>query len=133
MRSPKICVIDDDKIYQFTTKKIISNAGIKEEVLMFSDAENALDFFHKEIQNKDQLPDIIFLDINMPFMDGWQFLDAFGEIFPQFPKTIEVFLVSSSVDEADTDRAAKIPIISGYIFKPFTKEKLLDSLSHFQS
>ncbi|TGL35713.1 response regulator [Leptospira perdikensis] len=131
--TPKICVIDDDKIYQFTTKKIISNAGIKGDVLVFSDAENALDFFHTEVQNKDQLPDIIFLDINMPFMDGWQFLDAFEKIRPQFPKSIEVFLVSSSVDIADTDRAAKIPIISGYIFKPFTKEKLLESLSHVQS
>ncbi|EMY69073.1 response regulator [Leptospira vanthielii] len=133
MTTPKICVIDDDKIYQFTTKKIISNAGIKGEVLVFSDAENALEFFHQEFQNKELLPDIIFLDINMPFMDGWQFLDAFGKIFPKFPKTIEVFLVSSSVDDADTERAAKIPIISGYIFKPFTKEKLLESLARLQS
>lgn len=131
--TPKICVIDDDKIYQFTTKKIISNAGIKGEVLIFSDAENALEFFNTESENRDLLPDIIFLDINMPFMDGWQFLDAFEKILPKFPKSIEVFLVSSSVDEADTDRAAKIPIISGYIFKPFTKEKLLESLSRIQS
>lgn len=131
--TPKICVIDDDTIYQFTTKKIISNAGIKEDVLLFSDAENALEFFRKESQNKDKLPDIIFLDINMPFMDGWQFLDAYGKISPTFPKPIVIFLVSSSVDEADTDRAAKIPMISGYIFKPFTKEKLLDSLAHLQS
>ncbi|MCW7468642.1 response regulator [Leptospira kanakyensis] len=131
--NPKICVIDDDQIYQFTTKKIISNAGIKGDVLVFSDAENALDFFQTEVLNKDQLPDIIFLDINMPLMDGWQFLDAFGKILPKFPKSIEVFLVSSSVDTADTDRAAKIPIISGYIFKPFTKEKLLESISHVQS
>ncbi|TGK81424.1 response regulator [Leptospira noumeaensis] len=131
--NPKICVIDDDQIYQFTTKKIISNAGIKGEILVFSDAENALDFFHAEFQNKDRLPDIIFLDINMPLMDGWQFLDAFEKILPSFPKSIEVFLVSSSVDSADTDRAAKIPIISGYIFKPFTKEKLLESISHVQS
>ncbi|TGL85543.1 response regulator [Leptospira congkakensis] len=131
--TPKICVIDDDQIYQFTTKKIISNAGIKGEVLIFSDAENALAFLQTEVQNKDQLPDIIFLDINMPLMDGWQFLDAFEKMLPQFPKSIEIFLVSSSVDLADTDRAAKIPIISGYIFKPFTKEKLLESISHVQS
>ncbi|EMY62169.1 response regulator [Leptospira terpstrae] len=131
--TPKICVIDDDTIYQFTTKKIISNAGIKEEVLIFSDAENALEFFNTESENRDKLPDIIFLDINMPFMDGWQFLDAFAKIVPRFPKSIEVFLVSSSVDEADTDRAAKIPLISGYIFKPFTKEKLWESLSRIQS
>ncbi|TGL51401.1 response regulator [Leptospira kemamanensis] len=131
--SPKICIIDDDKIYQFTTKKIISNAGIKGEVLIFSDAENALEFFQKETHSKESLPDIVFLDINMPFMDGWQFLEAIEPLLSQFPKQIQIYLVSSSVDDADTERASKITYVAGYIFKPFTKEKLLDSLAHLQS
>ncbi|ABZ95350.1 Receiver protein of a two-component response regulator [Leptospira biflexa serovar Patoc strain 'Patoc 1 (Ames)'] len=131
--NPRICIIDDDKIYQFTTKKIIANAGITVEVLIFSDAENALSFFQEESDNVSQLPDIVFLDINMPFMDGWQFLEAVEPLLSKFPKPIRIYLVSSSVDDADTERAAKIPYVSGYIFKPFTKEKLLDSLAHLQS
>ncbi|MGV3665921.1 MAG: response regulator [Leptospira bouyouniensis] len=131
--TPKICIIDDDKIYQFTTKKIIANAGITGEILIFSDAENALSFFQNESGNTTKLPDIVFLDINMPFMDGWQFLEAMEPILSKFPKPIQIYLVSSSVDEADTERATKIPYVSGYIFKPFTKEKLLESLAHLQS
>ncbi|EOQ90232.1 response regulator receiver domain protein [Leptospira yanagawae serovar Saopaulo str. Sao Paulo = ATCC 700523] len=131
--NPKICIIDDDKIYQFTTKKIISNAGITGEVLIFSDAEHALEFLQKGSHTKESLPDIVYLDINMPFMDGWQFLEAIEPLLPQFPKQVQIYLVSSSVDDADTERAAKISYVAGYIFKPFTKEKLLDSLAHLHS
>ncbi|MDF3821448.1 response regulator [Leptospira sp. 96542] len=129
----KICIVDDDQIYQFTTKKIISKAGFTGEVLTFSDAEEAFAFIQAEAKNKDELPDLIFLDINMPFMDGWQFLDAYQKIKNEIPKTISIFLVSSSVDEADTERAAQIPEVTGYIFKPFTKEKLLESIARIQS
>lgn len=129
----KICVIDDDTIYQFTTKKIIEKAGITAEVSMFSDPEVALASFGSLDHPESQFPDIIFLDINMPFMDGWQFLNSFEPIQEKIQKKIHIFLVSSSVDEADTERASACKLLSGYIYKPFTREKLLKSLEHLQS
>ncbi len=133
MSQIKICLIDDDKIYQFTTKKIISNSNLAEEVLSFSDGEEAIEFFEASKQNKEVLPDVIFLDINMPYMDGWQFLDAYAKIHTEILKPIRIYLVSSSVDEADTKRASENNLLSGYIFKPFTKEKLIQATSFFQS
>ncbi|TGN18866.1 response regulator [Leptospira idonii] len=133
MNPIKICLIDDDKIYQFTTQKIIANANLAKDILIFSDGEEAYKFFENAKTKPESLPDVVFLDINMPYMDGWQFLEEYAKIEKEIMKPIRIYLVSSSVDEADTKRASENPLLSGYIFKPFTKEKLMQATSFLQS
>nr|WP_321222116.1 response regulator [uncultured Psychroserpens sp.] len=70
----------------------------------------------------ENLPDIILLDINMPIMDGWQFLDEFVKI--ESHKLITIYIVSSSIDPQDIKRAKKYQNISNYIVKPITIKKL---------
>lgn len=121
-----ICVIDDDDIYQFTVTRTIKAHNIAKKILVFSDGEQALEFFKDNISNEDHLPDIIFLDLNMPIMDGWQFLEEYIKLKPRVGKKITVYLVTSSVDPADTERAKKISAVSDYLIKPIKPEQLKD-------
>ena len=72
------CIIDDDKIYVNLVKKIIEIKKLSENLLIYKNGKEALDYFKEIMENttdEDKLPDIIFLDLNMPVMDGWEFLN----------------------------------------------------------
>jgi CheY-like chemotaxis protein len=119
-----ICVIDDDSVYQFTITRTIQTHQLAKKILVFSDGEQAINFLIDNIFNSENLPDIIFLDINMPIMDGWQFLEEYVTLKPNLSKKITVFMISSSVDPTDLERAKKISEVSDYIVKPITPEAL---------
>jgi len=118
------CVIDDDEIYTFTVKRIIANSQIAEKTLFFPNGKLALDFFQEYIHQTDSLPDLILLDINMPILDGWQFMDEFVKLHPLIPKRVIIYIVSSSIDEADFRKAREYEQISDFIVKPINVAKL---------
>jgi CheY-like chemotaxis protein len=119
-----ICIVDDDDVYQFTVTRTIETNKLAKKILIFSDGEEALNFLSDNIGKNEQLPDVIFLDINMPIMDGWQFLQEYVHIKPRIGKKITIYLVSSSVDPVDLEKASKINEISDYIIKPITPVQL---------
>lgn len=124
MREKKVCVIDDDEIYQFTIRHNVLKLNNQNAVLSFTNGQQAVDFFASHQNNTANWPDVIFLDINMPTMDGWAFLDAFEPIALAAKQSITLFVVSSSIDEIDYNRAKSIPLVHDYIIKPLTLEKL---------
>ena len=75
-----ICLIDDDSIYQFTAKRIIELLNPLQKVLVFSNGKEAIDYFQASTQCNNEIPDVIFLDINMPVMNGWEFLEAYDSV-----------------------------------------------------
>ncbi|MFX5957095.1 response regulator, partial [Acinetobacter baumannii] len=77
---------------------------LAKKILVFSDGEEALNFLSANIGDNNAVPDIIFLDINMPIMDGWQFLEEYIQLKPRIGKKVTLYMVSSSVDPADTQR-----------------------------
>jgi two-component system, chemotaxis family, chemotaxis protein CheY len=122
-----IFLVDDDHIYQFTAKKTLESMGLSQQVSIFPDGEKAIGFIKGHLSDPDTLPDIIFLDINMPIMDGWQFVSEFQQL--DFPKKIALYMVSSSVDDNDMRRSKEYNVINDYIIKPVGRTRFEQLLS----
>ncbi len=126
-----IYLVDDDRIYQFTARKTIESIEAINNISVFSNGEDAINFLQQHSTATDELPDIIFLDINMPVMDGWEFLEAFNNVRQTLSKPATIFMVSSSVDESDIRRSKEFSFVSRYINKPISREKFEELLQPF--
>ncbi|WP_452597035.1 response regulator [Pontimicrobium sp. MEBiC01747] len=114
------CIIDDDSIYVNLVKRIIETRKLCKNLLVFNDGKESIDYFKTLLQNltTNKIPDIIFLDINMPIMDGWEFLEHFTQIKPRFNKTVTLYIVSSSINPIDINRAKSLTSVTDYLIKP---------------
>ena len=85
-KRPLIGIIDDDEIYQFTLTRIINHNKQAERVITFSDGEKAIQYLTDNKAINENIPDIIFLDLNMPIMDGWQFMEEYASVKTEIKK-----------------------------------------------
>lgn len=121
-----LTLIDDDDIFVFLTKKAIESTNLVELIKVFGNGLDAINFLKENSNNIDSLPEIILLDLSMPIMDGWQFLDQFTKLIPKIGKKITIYICSSSISPSDVLLAKKNNAVSDYIIKPVTKEKLIE-------
>ena len=119
-----VAIIDDDRVFQKITWMKITRKNYARKVLMFSDGDQAIHFIEDNANRTDELPDIILLDLNMPVMDGWDFLDSFVRMRPRIGKKINIFIATSSVNPEDQRRAAEISAVSDYVIKPMSDASL---------
>ncbi|SKC58895.1 response regulator [Ohtaekwangia koreensis] len=128
-KTPIIALVDDDKVFQITASRTIMAAQLTDKILQFENGEDALIFLKHHAGDSETLPDYIFLDINMPFVDGWMFLEDYSLFKTNLSKKILIYMVSSSIDPRDVDRAKQNENIREYIIKPVTREKFIELLS----
>jgi len=117
-----IWIIDDDAIYTFTVKKLLKQGQLAAKITVFSNGQSAIDRLNEVSFGSKNYPDIILLDINMPVFDGWQFMDEFVKFVDK--AAITVYMVSSSIDPRDKERALQYKEIKDYVIKPITLESL---------
>lgn len=128
MPKPDIaCIIDDDPTFTYVVSKQMKLLDFSENILAFSNGVEALEYLQTNLSSPDKLPSVILLDLNMPVLDGWQFLDEFTKF--AFGKKIAVFIASSSIDQADHARARTYKEVSRFYVKPVTKDNLLEILA----
>jgi CheY-like chemotaxis protein len=116
--SKKVAIVDDDDIFQFTTKIKFEKLGLAENVMIFNDGEEAIDFIESSVL--DDLPEILLLDINMPIVDGWDFLELFAKVSREKQQIIEIHMLSSSINPEDVKRAEANEFVVDYITKPIS-------------
>lgn len=117
-------VIDDDKIYHFLLKNLFKQNGIEVASTFFVNGSDAIDYIKKNT-GEEILPDLILLDVNMPIMNGWQFLEEFGKISKDLHKTPVIYMISSSNNEVDINKSKEFDgAVKGYFLKPICKEDL---------
>lgn len=119
-----IWVVDDDDIYQFTIKLQIQMLYPDAEVISFVDGEQAMKFVRDELNLAEKCPQAMFLDINMPIMDGWDFLREISPYIEAYKDDINIYMVSSSINPSDIAKANDHDLVTEYVTKPITDDTL---------
>jgi CheY-like chemotaxis protein len=126
--SIKLFVIDDDEIIHFLVKRNLKPVIDNIEVNYFFNGEDAIIYLTKSIQS-DNLPHIILLDLNMPILDGWEFLHHFSRLDPKIKSKITVIILTSSLNPDDILKAQNLKDVSGFISKPISEQNLLQLIN----
>ncbi len=130
---PLACVIDDDEFYVLALTRMIEIFKLAESTIHFPNGEDAIDFLTMVKDYPVQIPDIIFLDINMPIMNGWRFLDKFINLKDQLSKPAKIYMTSSSFNSLDMYKAKTYGTIADYLIKPVMKADLIRVFKELQN
>lgn len=125
----KTYIIDDDQLSIFLTKTLLVLEGEVQQISTFLSGSEALEALHA--CDEDDIPKVIFLDLNMPVMDGWNFLDALAPLNQRLSKKCSIYILTSSLDVSDTERMKDYPFVSGLIHKPIKSDDISLIYSHY--
>lgn len=122
----KILCVDDDPITLMLYKMVIAKATLAETIIAAKNGQEALEYYDGlKSENCEDCPELVFLDLNMPVMGGWEFLDNFiDDKYSLFNKKTKIIVLSSTIDPKDIEKVKNYPIIMDFISKPVTKEML---------
>lgn len=131
---PHVLIIDDDEINNFIATKLIDKLPPRAKVTTCLNGELGLAYLNNCISNHSELPDIIFLDLNMPVMNGWEFLDVYeNSIKPYLTKNIIINIITSSVYKNDMLKSETYSLVNRFVSKPLNTEVLIELFGEIQN
>ncbi len=119
-----VLLIDDNHIDNLINRKILGNANYAENVTVIDSPEKAFEFVRESLLTGDNVPEVIFLDLRMPIMNGFEFLKSLLELPNMKPELIKIFVLSSSLDPKDIKKINENHLVSKFIGKPLTNQIL---------
>jgi CheY-like chemotaxis protein len=119
-------LIDDDEIFNFLNKRTLELSGVAGQIDIFTSARNALQWLQTHSPEQGEWPGIILLDIRMPDMDGFEFLEAYQKLPETATKGVKIYMLTSSFDDRDRKRALAFPFVYGYYSKPMNTEMIAE-------
>ncbi|MBL4577466.1 MAG: response regulator [Flavobacteriales bacterium] len=128
-----VMLIDDEESTNFLSEMVLKQVGCAERIVVKQSAMEALDYLKSKEDGEHPQPNIIFLDINMPGMDGWEFLEKYRDLNKGEKGEIIVVMLTTSLNPADAEKAKGIEEIDAFRSKPLTRE-MLDKIleEHFE-
>lgn len=128
MKTKTILLIDDNRVDNYITRHLLLKNRIAENIVVKTSGIEALRFLEDIRNEPDQIPDYIFLDIRMPVMDGFEFLDEYVLLPDTIKDKCDIFMLTSSVDQRDIERAAEYPCVKKFLRKPLDLNMLKEPI-----
>lgn len=124
MKKFKLLLIDDDDLFLYLTERTLKKVPCLEDISSVNDVKDAQAYLNSCVARQDPFPDAIFVDMNMPGMNGMEFADLYrNEYFGRYPDT-KLIMLTSSISRKERAQAMDIPSVSDFMEKPLTEEKL---------
>lgn len=119
-----LLVIDDDDINIFIIKKIVEKTGFAVNMVAKTNGQLAIGYLEEIAEDPEQFPHLILVDINMPVLNGWEFIEAYEKM--NISKAVDMYMLSSSVYENDIEKARTYKVVKGFISKPLSIDRLIE-------
>ena len=119
-----LLVIDDDDINIFIIKKIVEKTGFAVNMTAKTNGQLAIEYLEEIANDLEKSPHLILVDINMPVLNGWEFIEAYEKM--NVKKAVDMYMLSSSVYENDIEKAKTYNVVKGFISKPLSIDRLVD-------
>ena len=126
-----VLLIDDDEATNLVNKMVVNKLDCAESVEIAYNGQEALDFLKSTTDGKYPQPDLIILDINMPVMDGWEFLEEYNQLNDDQLGRVVVTMLTTSLNPEDKAKADNSPNINDFLNKPLTTEALAGIIAHY--
>ncbi len=125
----KVLLVDDDELFIYLNRRLLEKSGFASEILVAYSGEQALSLWTELHASGAFLPDFIFLDLRMPVMDGFQFLELFSKLPPELIDHVRIVILTSSLDAEDKEKVFHYKQVVGFLNKPLNK-KTIGKLMH---